>query len=125
MSYVKRCVPVTPPPSEFATHNVACDTTAGSFVITLNDQLSPFGVSRFLALVDDHFFDDMLFYRVIPGFLTQFGVASKPQVQKKWNDRTFPDEPKKVAFEHGTVSYAGAGKDSRSCHIFIAFAPGG
>lgn len=124
-SWVKECLPATPAPSAFGEHKVACNTTAGPFVITLQDSLSPLGVSRFLSLVDDDFFDDMLLYRVIPGFLTQFGVAASPKVQRKWNDRWFPDEPKRSRFEHGTVSYAGGGKNSRSCHIFIAFAPNG
>lgn len=124
-SVAKQCVPATPSPSDFREHTVACNTTAGSFVITLEDSLSPMGVSRFLDLVDDSFFDDMIFYRVISGFLTQFGVAADPNVQKRWDDRRFPDEPKKATFQHGTVSYAGAGKDSRSCHVFIAFGPNG
>ena len=52
-------------------------------------------------------------------------VAADPEVMKEWSRRTFADEPKKVGFEHGTVSYAGSGKDSRSCHIFIAMQPNG
>lgn len=71
------------------------------------------------------FFDDQLLYRVIPGFLVQFGVAAKPEVMKKWDNKRFPDEPKKQQFKHGTVSFAGAGEDSRSCHLFIAFKPHG
>ena len=78
-----------------------------------------------MSVLQSNFFDDQIFYRVIPGFLTQFGVAANPAVMKKWNDQRFPDEPKKASFEHGTVSFAGAGADSRSCHVFIAMEPNG
>merc|ERR1711924_301057 len=104
---------------------IACSTTAGDFEIQLIHSWSPRGVARFVELVQAGFFDEQIFYRVIPGFLTQFGVAAKPEVQAVWNDRTFPDEPKKTGFEHGTVSFAGAGENSRSCHVFIAMKPGG
>merc|ERR1712070_228922 len=46
-------------------------------------------------------------------------------VQSKWDRKWFADEPKQAEFEHGTVSFAGAGPNSRSCHIFIAFDPNG
>eukprot|EP00747_Dinoflagellata_sp_TGD_P168095 gnl/TRDRNA2_/TRDRNA2_193740_c0_seq1.p1 gnl/TRDRNA2_/TRDRNA2_193740_c0~~gnl/TRDRNA2_/TRDRNA2_193740_c0_seq1.p1 ORF type:complete len:203 (+),score=33.69 gnl/TRDRNA2_/TRDRNA2_193740_c0_seq1:81-689(+) len=108
-----------------ATHEVDCSTTAGNFSITLDDKLSPKGVERFLELVHAKFFDSQILYRVIPGFLVQFGVAADPQVQKVWQGKKFQDEPKMTKFKHGTVSFAGNGKDSRSCHIFIAFQPNG
>ena len=43
-----------------------------------------------------------------------------------WERRKIADEPKRggMPFKHGTVSFAGSGADSRSCHIFIALAPG-
>lgn len=48
---------------------VACTTTAGPFTVTLTPSFSPFGVQRYLDLVEDGFFADMLLYRVIEGFL--------------------------------------------------------
>ena len=105
--------------------HVACTSTAGDFVIELDEELSPLGVARFIDLVQASFFDDQILYRVIPGFLVQFGVAADPGVMARWNDKRMKDEPKRAKFQHGTVSFAGAGKDSRSCHIFIAFAPNG
>merc|ERR1719329_674165 len=104
---------------------VRCSTTAGAFTISLDRSWSPLGVDRFLELVNFKFFDGQLIYRVIPDFLFQFGVAAIPQVQAHWDGKRFKDEPKVVPFEHGTVSFAGAGQDSRSCHIFVALAPQG
>nr|ABV22251.1 peptidyl-prolyl cis-trans isomerase, cyclophilin type [Karlodinium veneficum] len=108
-----------------ASTNVDCHTTAGDFSISLDRDLSPLGVDRFLELVSDKFFDDQIIYRVIPGFLMQFGVAAVPRQHAKWDRQRFEDEPRKQSFKHGTVSFAGGGRDSRSCHLFIAFSPNG
>lgn len=78
-----------------------------------------------MELVSDGFFTDMLLYRVIPGFLVQFGVAADPKVQAKWQDARIPDEPNQVNFKGGTLSFAGAGENSRSCHLFVALSPNG
>jgi len=120
-------VPVPQPGEALATGpvDVACDSTAGAFTLRLFPAWSPLGVARMLELVEAGFFDDQVLYRVIPGFLVQFGVAADPSVQAKWNDKRIKDEPHKHKFEHGTVSFAGAGADSRSCHIFIAMSPQG
>ena len=63
--------------------------------------------------------------RVLPGFLVQFGCASDPEVQAQWKDAKIPDEPNRATFRQGTVSYAGGGTDSRSCHLFVALSPKG
>ena len=107
------------------TTNVKCVTTAGSFTAVVERSNSPQGVDRFLELVSSGFFTDMLLYRVIPGFLIQFGVAADPKVQAKWQNDKLPDEPNLHKFRGGTLSYAGAGADSRSCHLFVALAPNG
>ena len=115
-------------PSEI--HRVRFCTTAGDFVIELDLSLSPSGVTRFLELVDDAFFTDQLLYRVDPGFVVQFGIASQPLMQAKWDPKIgapvapLPDEPNRAAFKAGSVSFAGSGVDSRSCHLFIALEPG-
>ena len=100
-------------------------TSAGDFHVTVDRALSPKGVERFLALVEDGFFTDMLLYRVIPGFLVQFGVAAVPEVSEKWNNERLKDEANRGAFREGTLSYAGAGANSRSCHFFVALEPNG
>ena len=112
-------------------------TTAGSFTVTLDRALSPNGVDRFVELVKDGHFTDMLFYRVHPGFLIQFGVAAEPAQQSKWDWSPGPDgkkmwvnppiadEPNRAKFRAGSVSFAGNGENSRSCHLFIAMEPRG
>jgi peptidyl-prolyl cis-trans isomerase A (cyclophilin A) len=118
-------------------YRVQFKTTAGSFNATLDRALSPHGVDRFVDLVEDGHFTDMLFYRVLPGFLIQFGVAADPAQQRKW-DYTLgpngekiwprpplPDEPNRAQFRAGSISFAGAGENTRSCHLFIAMEPYG
>lgn len=116
-------------------YKVQFKTTAGEFTITLDRALSPLGVDRFVELVNDGHFTDMLFYRVLPGFLIQFGVAADPAQQRKWDWTLGPngekvwvnlpiaDEPNRAKFRAGTVSFAGSGENSRSCHLFIAMEP--
>jgi len=111
-------------------HRIRFSTTAGDFTIRLDLALSPSGVTRFLELVDDGFFNDQLIYRVDPGFVIQFGVASSPDMQSRWDPQVgapiapLPDEPNRQHFKAGTVSFAGSGVDSRSCHVFIALGEG-
>ena len=100
-------------------------TTAGDCYIVVDRAYSPEGVDRFLTLVEDGFFTDMLLYRVLPGFLVQFGVASQPEMQARWQNAKIPDEPNRATFRSGTLSFAGSGTDSRSCHLFIALSPDG
>ena len=118
-------------------YKVQFKTTAGSFTATLDRALSPKGVDRFVELVKDGHFTDMLFYRVLPGFLIQFGVAADPAQHRKWDytlgpdgEKIWPcqplaDEPNRAQFRQGSISFAGAGENSRSCHLFIAMDPFG
>lgn len=112
-------------------HRIRFSTTAGDFTIRLDRALSPSGVTRFLELVDDAFFTGQYVYRVNPGFVVQFGVASDPLKQSRWDPKCgapvapLPDEPNRQQFRAGSVSFAGSGTDSRSCHFFIALEPGG
>ena len=118
-------------------YKVQFNTTAGKFSVTLDRALSPLGVDRFVELVEDGHFTDQLFYRVLPGFLIQFGVAADPAQMAKWDWTPSPtgekiwvnhpiaDEPNREKFRAGTVSFAGNGENSRSCHFFIAMEPHG
>ena len=107
------------------THRVRREHGFGDCIIVCERNYSPAGVDRFLELVQAGFFDDQVLYRVLPGFLVQFGVAAKPEVQSRWEDERIADEPNRCTFRAGTVSFAGGGTDSRSCHLFVALSPNG
>src|SRR2546430_1278811 len=61
-----------------AMFKVDFDTSAGMFVVEVHRDWSPNGADRFYNLVKNNFFQDMRFYRVVPGFMAQFGIHADP-----------------------------------------------
>ena len=84
-------------------------------------ELAPHGADRFYALVKANYFDEARFYRVVPGFMVQWGAAADPAVSAKWDVR-IPDDPVKATNEPGTISFAATNTpNSRSTHMFINY----
>lgn len=54
--------------------DISCETTAGDFTMRLRRNWSPNGFDRVIELVKRGFFDRTHFFRVVPGFLVQFGM---------------------------------------------------
>ncbi len=101
---------------------VKFQTTAGDFVIEAHRDWAPLGVDRLHQLVSDGYFDDSRFFRVVPGFIAQFGVAGDPKVATASRGRTIPDDAVKQSNMRGFVSYAMTGPDTRSTQMFISLA---
>lgn len=85
---------------------------------------APLAAERFKELLDIKFFDDSRFYRVLPGFVAQFGIASDPAVNKEWlfcekGCRALVDEPRLQSNKPGTLSFATSGKNTRQTQIFV------
>jgi peptidyl-prolyl cis-trans isomerase A (cyclophilin A) len=100
-------------------YSVELDTTEGPVVINVDPSLAPNGAKHFADLVKAHYFDGARFYRVVPGFVVQWGAAADPAVTKKW-DVTIPDDPVKTSNARGTVTFAATGQpNSRTTHLFI------
>lgn len=93
-------------------------TSKGDFVVAVERKLSPKAVDRFYQLVKTHYFDDILFYRVNPGFVAQFG-GHDSVVYNAWNRYKIPDEPVLQGNAKGTLSFARGGKESRGTDLFI------
>jgi peptidyl-prolyl cis-trans isomerase A (cyclophilin A) len=105
--------------SPTSTYRVLLDTSAGPVTIEIDRNLAPNGAQRFYELVKAGYFDGARFYRVVPGFVVQWGAAAKPAVTKKW-DVTIPDDPVKASNTRGTVAFAATGQpNSRTTHLFI------
>lgn len=104
-------------PDEFT---VAFETTAGlePVILEVRRDWAPLGVDRFYALVNDHYYDCAAFFRVVPDFVVQFGIAGQPEESLKWNT-TIPDDPVVMSNLRGYVSYATAGPDTRTTQIFV------
>lgn len=105
-----------------ATFRVNFDTSRGPFVIEVNREQAPNGADRLYNLVKAKYFDGARFYRVVPGFMVQWGGAAEPEDSKKW-DVPIPDDPVKASNQRGVVSFAASGQpNSRTTHMFINFA---
>jgi peptidyl-prolyl cis-trans isomerase A (cyclophilin A) len=100
-------------------YRVLLETDKGPVVITVDRHLAPRGAQRFYELVKAKYFDGARFYRVVPGFVVQWGAAADPAVTKKW-DVTIADDPVTGSNRRGTVTFAATGQpNSRTTHLFI------
>lgn len=95
------------------------DDATGTFQIQLEPSWAPRGVQRFEELTDIGFWKDIRFFRVIPGFIVQFGISGDPSIQSKWRTKTIPDDVVRVTNGRGTVVFATAGPNTRTTQIFI------
>src|SRR5947208_304958 len=55
--------------------NVTFHTTKGDFVVSVHRTWAPRGADRFYNLVKNHFYDGQKVFRVVPGFVAQFGIS--------------------------------------------------
>jgi peptidyl-prolyl cis-trans isomerase A (cyclophilin A) len=99
---------------------VLVKTTKGDFTMTVNRQWAPLGVDHFYLLVKSGFYSDIALFRVIDGFMAQFGIHGDPTVQKKW-DQKISDDPVVQSNDRGFVSYATAGPGTRTTQLFINY----
>lgn len=104
-----------------ARYDAVFNTTAGRFVVAVTRAWAPHGADRFYNLVKHGFFNGAAFFRVVPGFVVQFGLNPSPAVDKAWNSASIPDDPVKQSNRTGYVSFASAGPDTRTTQVFINF----
>lgn len=98
---------------------VKVDTTKGAFTIQVSRPLAPNGADRFFNLVKSGYFKDIAFFRVIPGFMGQFGIHGDPAIAAKWRDAKINDDPVKGSNIRSAVTFAMAGPNTRSTQFFI------
>ena len=97
-------------------------TTKGSFVVTIYRKWAPLGAKRFYNLVLYHFYDNQPLFRVDPGFVVQWGISMKPPIAKAWKNAHIPDDPVMHKNLRGTMTFANAGKNTRTTQIFVNLA---
>jgi peptidyl-prolyl cis-trans isomerase A (cyclophilin A) len=108
---------IGPAPDSF---HVTFETSKGRFVVAVNKAWAPLGADRFYALVKSGFYDENRFFRVIPGFVAQFGLNNKPSVNEQWDEKRLTDEPVKASNERGTLTFAKEDRpNSRAHQVFI------
>jgi peptidyl-prolyl cis-trans isomerase A (cyclophilin A) len=104
-----------------ATFKVKFDSSAGPFVVEVHRAWAPNAADHFYALVKAGFYDEARFFRVVPNFMVQFGIAGDPAVQTKFKD-SIKDDPVKESNKRGFVTFAQtSAPNSRSTQIFVNF----
>lgn len=100
---------------------VGFETSAGDFTVLVRRAWAPNGADRFYNLVRHGFYDGVHFFRVLEGFVAQFGIHGDPEVSAAWRDATIPDDPVVVGNERGTLTFATRGANSRTTQLFINY----
>lgn len=120
--------PSSQPTSKPAKPRIVFETTKGKFVVEVTRDWSPIGADRFVELVKEKYFDDVAFFRVVKGFVVQFGLNGDPAVTKKWQSKNIKDDPivSGVSNVEGTLVFAKSGMpNSRTTQLFINLANNG
>jgi peptidyl-prolyl cis-trans isomerase A (cyclophilin A) len=104
-----------------ATFKVKMTTTKGDILIEVTREWAPLGADRFYNLVRAGFYSDAAFFRVIPGFVAQFGINAHPEVSSAWRDAKIKDDPVKQSNVRGTLCFATSGANTRTTQLFINY----
>ena len=114
--FPKRLTETAPP-----TFRANFETTGGLVVIEVHREWAPLGADRFYNLAKGGFYDDTRIYRVVPGFMAQFGLNGDPRVNYAWRNAVIVDDPVTRSNVRSTVSFAKGGPNSRTTEVFINF----
>jgi cyclophilin family peptidyl-prolyl cis-trans isomerase len=101
---------------------VKFETSQGDFTVEATRAWSPHGVDRFHELVNMRYFDEARFFRVLQGFIAQFGVHKDFRVHEMWRKLYVPDDPPKEKNRRGTLAFAKSDPNTRATEIFINLA---
>ena len=104
-----------------AEYDVKFETTAGDFTIKVTRVWAPNGADRFYNLVRHHFYDGAAFFRVLPGFMAQFGISAYPEVSRAWEQANIKDDRVVQSNHRGFVTFAMAGPNTRTTQVFINY----
>jgi peptidyl-prolyl cis-trans isomerase A (cyclophilin A) len=105
-----------------AVYKVNVETSKGPFVLEIHRDWAPLGADRFYNLVKNGFYDNDRFFRVISGFMVQFGINGDPKVSAVWREAKINDDPVRQSNSRGMITFATAGPNTRTTQVFINFA---
>jgi len=98
------------------------ETGRGDFVIEVVRAWAPIGADRFYNLIRHGYYDDARFHRIVPGFITQWGIAGDPDIAAVWYDRGMSDDPVVGSNARGTIAFAFTDPRTRSTQVYISMA---
>ena len=110
--------PVAAAPAQF---RVRFETSRGPIVVLAHRDWSPNGVDRLYQLVEQGYYDDARFFRVVPEFIVQFGMHGDPATNTRWTAQKVMDDPVKESNRRGMVTFAmiQGTPNSRTTQLFI------
>jgi peptidyl-prolyl cis-trans isomerase A (cyclophilin A) len=104
-------------------YKVRFDTSKGELMIVVTRTWAPMGADRFHTLAKNGFFDGARFFRVVPGFVAQFGIARAPAINAKWRSANLKDDPVTQSNRRGTIAFASeSAPNTRAAQVFINLA---
>jgi len=103
------------------TFQVKFDTSKGEFIVEVTRAWAPKGADRFYNLVKNGFYDNCKFFRVIDGFMVQFGINGNPKISAVLRAAPIKDDTVKQSNTRGYVTFAMAGPNTRTTQLFVNF----
>jgi len=97
-------------------------TTAGDFTVEVHRDWAPLGVDRFYNMIRNGYFTNAAFFRVVPGFVVQFGLSPDPALNKVWDVAMIKDDPVVQSNKRGSLVFATSGPNTRTTQLFINYA---
>ena len=101
------------------------DTSKGTFVIEVTREWAPRGADRFYNLVKRGYYDEVRFFRVLDGFMAQFGISGDPELSAVWREARIQDDPVEESNREGYVTFAMAGPNTRTTQLFVNYGNNG
>lgn len=95
------------------------ETSKGDFMVEVHRDWAPHGADRFYNLIEEDFFKDVRFHRVVRDYIVQWGINGNPALSRLWSNRYIPDDPSKEKNKRGTITFATRGPVTRSTQVFI------
>lgn len=103
-------------------YRVRVNSSKGEFVMTVDRKWAPIGADRFYTLVKSGFYDGARFFRMLPGFVVQYGIARDRALNARWHKANLRDDPVRQSNRRGAVSFATDGPNTRTTQVFINLA---
>lgn len=100
-------------------YRASFETSRGRFAIEVTKSWAPEGAERFYRLLEQRFYDEARFFRVVRNFVVQFGINGTPAVSARWSNLTIADDPVKQSNLRGTITFATSGPNTRTTQVFI------
>lgn len=101
---------------------VTFETTKGRFDVMAHSRWAPVGTDRFYELVHRRFYDSVYVFRVVKGFVAQFGISGDPEVSAAWRNRRIADDQVREGNRRGRLAFARGGAGTRTTQLYINFA---